>query len=180
MCKENNKVAVIYKSKYGSTKKYAEWIAEGTKGDLFESNKIKLKDLIKYDTIVYGGYLHAVGISGKDLITTNFDKLNNKKIIVFSVGCSPIKEENFKAVIESNFTDDIREKMQVFFLRGAFNYNKLNLFDKMLMSLLKRKIKSKKDNELNEDEKGLLASFNTPMDWTDKSAIIPIIEYINR
>lgn len=27
-------IAILYKSKYSSTKKYAEWIAQGTKADL--------------------------------------------------------------------------------------------------------------------------------------------------
>lgn len=33
-----NNIIVIYKSKYGSTKRYAQWIAEETKADFFESS----------------------------------------------------------------------------------------------------------------------------------------------
>jgi len=29
-------IAVIYKSKYGSTKKYAEWLGEDLQADVFE------------------------------------------------------------------------------------------------------------------------------------------------
>jgi len=61
-----NKVVVIYKSKYGSAQRYAQWIADEVKADLFERSKITLNDILKYDTIVlwrftvccwYFGYL---------------------------------------------------------------------------------------------------------------------------
>lgn len=35
-----NEVVVIYQSKYGAAKKYAEWIAEALGADLFERRKI--------------------------------------------------------------------------------------------------------------------------------------------
>lgn len=59
-----SKIAVVYKSKYGSSKKYAEWIADELKAELFEHSKIKKDDLLKYDTIIYGGGLYAGSISG--------------------------------------------------------------------------------------------------------------------
>lgn len=30
-----NKIVVVYKSKYGTSKRYAKWIAEETRADLF-------------------------------------------------------------------------------------------------------------------------------------------------
>ena len=44
-----NKIAVIYKSKYGSTKKYAQWIAEEAKVNLFEYSEMDVKELVEYD-----------------------------------------------------------------------------------------------------------------------------------
>ena len=46
---------VIYKSKYGSTKAYAEWIAEALSCQAVEAKSVKADDLLAYDTIVYGG-----------------------------------------------------------------------------------------------------------------------------
>jgi len=179
MPKDSRKIAVIYKSKYGSTKRYAEWIAKAVEGDLFESSKIRLEDLLQYETIVFGSSLHAVGIKGVDLITKHFDQLKNKKIIVFATGCSPAKEEAIQHVINHNFATDIKEKIEFFYLRGAFNYNKLNFIDKMMMSMLKRKLKKKKPEELDEDTKGMLEAYNNPVDFTDEKAIGPLVSAIN-
>ena len=49
--------AVIYKSKYGSTKKYAEWIGEELECDVLETGSVSADTLKKYDTIIYGGGL---------------------------------------------------------------------------------------------------------------------------
>ena len=46
-----NKIAVIYKSKYGATKRYAGWIALKLDADLYEVSDIRRKDLKAYDTI---------------------------------------------------------------------------------------------------------------------------------
>ncbi len=73
-----NHAVVIYKSKTGFAKKYAEWISEALKCDIKENTKLSLDDLIQYDTIIYGGGLYAVGINGINLIKNNFEALKEK------------------------------------------------------------------------------------------------------
>ena len=45
-------IAVIFKSTYGHTKKYAEWIAKELNADLFDQLRVKLQTLEKYNIIV--------------------------------------------------------------------------------------------------------------------------------
>ncbi len=78
------KAVVIYKSKYGSTKQYAQWIAEALDADLFDVAKVR--DLGQYQTIVYGGGLYASGIIGSDFLVKNYELLKEKRIVVFTVG----------------------------------------------------------------------------------------------
>jgi menaquinone-dependent protoporphyrinogen IX oxidase len=86
------RTVVIYRSTSGFTKRYAEWIAEELKADLFEARKIDGSKLANYNLIVFGGSLHAVGISGIKIIKENRTQLADKKVIVFAVGASPPKE----------------------------------------------------------------------------------------
>jgi menaquinone-dependent protoporphyrinogen IX oxidase len=175
----SNKIIVVYKSKYGSAKRYAEWIAEEVHADLFECSKVSLSDLLKYDTIVFGGALYAVGIIGFAIIKNNFRQLKDKNVIVFSVGASPPRKEALNDIINNNFTEEMKKKVSFFHLRGGFNYSKLNIVDKLLMTLLRIKIKMQKAEELDEDSKGLLACYDHPADWTNKKAIVPIVECIS-
>jgi menaquinone-dependent protoporphyrinogen IX oxidase len=178
MLNADKKVLVIYKSKYGSTKRYAQWIAEEVEADLEDSSEIKTDDLQKYDTIVFGGSLHAVGIKGVKILIDNFEKIKDKKLIVYGVGATPLREETVVQVFNANFKEDIRDKINFFYLRGAFNYDKLSIGDKTLMNFLKLKLQSKKEEELDEDAKGLLACYDNPADWMDRTTIAPLVECI--
>lgn len=170
---------VIYKSKTGYTRKYAEWVAEELSADIFDSSKVDIKMLNKYDTIIYGGSLYAVGINGVKLIKKNINKLKDKKLVVFATGASPLRDSVINEVVSNNFTIEEQKEIKFFYLRGGFNYKKLNLFDKFLMLLLKWKIKNKKKEELSDDEIGMLAIYDKSVDFTDKKNIEKIITYVN-
>lgn len=86
------KAVVIYKSKTGFTKKYAQWIAEDLSADIFEVSKVNMNMLNSYDTVIYGGSLYAVGINGVKLITQNIDKLKDKKLVFLQL-VHPLQEK---------------------------------------------------------------------------------------
>jgi menaquinone-dependent protoporphyrinogen IX oxidase len=178
MTENRNKTVVVYKSKHGSTQRYAEWIANEAKADLYERSQVALEDLLNYDTIVYGGSMYVVGILGIDLIRKNFDHIKDKKVIVFSVGASPAHADAVKAVKNKNFTKEMNEKIHFFHLRGGFDYSKLKSLDRFLIYLLKKKIEFKKVSERDNDEIGMLTSIGKPVDWTNTKHIQPIVECI--
>ncbi|MBA7519820.1 hypothetical protein ES705_11908 [subsurface metagenome] len=170
------KTVVVYKSISGFTKKYAEWIAEKLEADLFRVEKINIDILLKYDIIIYGGSLHAVGISGVNIIKGNLNKLRDKNIIIFTTGASLAKESIISEVGDSNFSVEEQKQIQFYYFRGGFDFNKLNLINKILMTLLKWKIKLKRHK--TPDEKGMLAAYSKPMDFTKKENIKELLEYV--
>lgn len=170
------KTVVIYKSKTGFAKKYAEWIAGELSADIFEGSKVTVEMLEDYEAVIYGGGLYAIGINGVKFVTKNLDKLKNKRIVVFATGVSPSRSSDIDKVRDSNFTAGQQEYIKFFYLRGGFNYSNLTVIDKVLMTLLKWKIKCKK--ELTPDEKGMLAVYNKPVDYTLKKNIDEIINYV--
>ena len=82
------KTIVIYRSKTGFTRKYAQWITEALSADIFDISKVNDNMLSDYDTIIYGGSLYAAGITGVKYIKQNLAKLKDKKVIVFATGAS--------------------------------------------------------------------------------------------
>jgi len=171
------KTVVVYKSLTGFTKKYAEWIAEELRADIFRYEEIDLDKLLEYDTIIYGGSLHAAGITGVKLITKNFGQLNDKKIIIFVTGASPFKEELFDEIKEKNFKEEQQRHIKLFYFRGGFNFNKLNFTNKILMTLFKWKLQSVRNK--TPDVKGMLAAYKHPVDFTKKEKIKELITYVN-
>lgn len=170
------KCLVIYKSETGFTKKYAEWIAGDLSADIHEYANVNQKMLSRYDVVIYGGSLHAVGISGKKFITQNLDFLKNKRVIVFAVGASPYRKEILDEVRDKNFSEEEKKIIHFYYLRGGFNYHKLPFLDKILMKLLHLKLKRKK--VLTADEKGMLNAFKQPVDFTRKENITELVSYV--
>ncbi|NLY75890.1 MAG: flavodoxin [Firmicutes bacterium] len=175
------KTVVIYKSKTGFTKKYAQWIAEDLLADIFEVSKVDSSILKKYDTIIYGGSLYATGIIGVKFIIKNIDKLVGKRVIIFACGASPASEDVFKEVLMHNFTSDQQKQIKFFYLQGGFNFNKLPPFDKVLMTLFKWRIilKKRTKKKLMSDEIDMLKAYDKPVDFTKRSNIEPIVAYVN-
>ncbi|MBI9011608.1 MAG: flavodoxin [Clostridiales bacterium] len=128
------KTIVVYRSKSGFVKQYATWIAEELSADLFEYSKININELLSYDTIIYGGGLYAVGINGINLIKKNIDRLEGKKIIVFASGATPGRDDEISEIRNNNFTVEQQKKVNFFYLRGGYDYNKLTPIDEKVLA----------------------------------------------
>jgi menaquinone-dependent protoporphyrinogen IX oxidase len=171
---ENKKTVVVYRSGSGFTKKYAAWLAQELKCDLRFGEETRGSDLLNYETIIYGAGLYAVGIRGLKLITRNYELLKDKNLIVFAVGASPVREETAKQVRDANIPAEMRDKIHFFYLRGGFDYSKLSPMLKLLMQLKRLQLKSMKNPDA--DAKGMLASYEHPVDFTNIRYIKPILE----
>ncbi len=170
-------VIVIYKTKYGSTKTYAEWIAEELSCKAVDAKQVKIDDLKEYDTIIYGGGLYAEVIAGVTLITKNMEKLKGKKLIVYTTGITPLDCRDYydKMVIEKNFKGDSASKIKVFNFLGKMVMSELSLVHRTALKTLK-KIMSSKENP-SEMEKLLVELCDADGDFSDRNAITDLIKY---
>lgn len=170
-------IAVIYKSLCGHTKEYAEWISQELDADLIENTKFSPQTLEKYDVIIYGGGLYASGILGASLISNNYDKLTDKKLIVFMVGAtaSPTAE-GYKKVISHNFSDKMQGNIKFFYLRGGIDYSKLSFVHKMMLATKKKAIE--KMTERDEEQELFLKTFGSSVKFSDKNSIVLLVDYV--
>ena len=129
---------VLYRSKYGTTKQYAEWIAEELGAEVRNADMTAPGDLAPYDTIIYGAGIYVGCIAGIALISNNFDQLKDKNIIVFTVGLTdPANKEKYSEMTGKNIPWDILEHIKVFHLRGSLDYKKIGLGNKLMMKRMK-------------------------------------------
>ncbi len=168
---------VIYKSKYGSTKAYAEWIAEELGCNAVDAKRVKAEELVQYDTIIYGGGLYAEMIAGASLITKNFEKLRDKKLVVFTTGLTPLdcREYYDKMVLEKNFKPHMMQSIKVFHFLGKMIIEELSLPHKAAIVALK-KLMSGKENP-TEMERLLIRLCDESGDFTDRAAIADLVRY---
>ena len=169
---------VVYKTKYGSTKTYAEWIAEELGCKAVNAKEIKVQDLLGYDTIIYGGGLYAEVINGASLITKNLDILSGKKLIIYSTGITPLDCRDYydTYVLKKNFKEEgMLEKIKVFNFLGKMKTEELSLVHRTALKALK-KIMSSKENP-SEMEKLLVELCDADGDFSDRCAIAELVEY---
>lgn len=174
-------ILVTYKSKTGFTEKYARWISEELSADLHPLKDVNTKFLEKYDIIIHGGSLYAGNILGLSFYKENKSKIKNKHLVVFAVGSAPHYEASHEKIMDHNFPEaSSSDYIKLFYLRGGLNFSKLGFVDKFLLKSIKRKLlkKQKSGIALKEGEQGLLAGFDGPVDYTDKSSIKPLIKYV--
>ena len=171
------KIAVIYTTRYGTTRTYAEWIAQPVAADLFPARG-KREDLEPYDTIVFGGYRRGLQIAGIDYLKKNFDALNGKRVIIFCVGLGPANRQIMERVLAANFTSAMRKQISMFGLRGAMNIRRLRGKDRFKMSLMRMRLKMKRADHMTEEEVALLEATEHPVNFTDENTVKPIVKAI--
>lgn len=170
------KTVVVYKSKSGYTRTYAEWIAEELGADLKENNRLKAEEMLGYDTIIYGGGMYAGGINGLKLIKQNLESLKGRNIAVWATGANPGRPEEMQAVWEKHFSPEQLSNIRTFYLRGGFDLSLCSTGDKVLMKLLKSQLQKKEDP--TEDEKGILSMCERPVDFRDRKNIEELCAWV--
>ena len=168
---------VVYKTKYGSTKQYAEWISEELECEAVDAKNIKADDLVKYDTIVYGGGLYAEVINGVSLITKNIDKLSDKKIIVYTTGITPsdVREYYDGEVIEKNFKNGVPKNIKIFNFLGKMVQKELTPVHYAALVSLKKIMSAKKNP--SDMVKMLIDLCDADGDFSDRKYIDELVEY---
>lgn len=169
---------VIYKSKYGSTKAYAQWIGDALSCPVLDAKNVKPADLAKYDCLIYGGGLYAEVIAGVTLITKNLEALSGKKIAIFTTGITPMEYREYydKLVLEKNFKTGVPENIKIFNYPGKMILEELSIPHKTAIKALK-KLMAKKENP-TEMEKLLVDLCDADGDFSDKSLISELVECI--
>ncbi|MCI9564521.1 MAG: flavodoxin [Eubacterium sp.] len=168
---------VLYQSKYGSTKKYAQWLGEKMRYDCIETKKADIKKLKQFDTIILGGGVYASGILGLSFLKKNIESLCNKKIAVFCVGASPYDENAINQIRNLHFKDKL-SNIPLFYCRGAWNEENMSFKERTLCKML-QKVVAKQDPDTYEPwQKALMCAVGQKCDWTDREYLKPIIEFI--
>jgi hypothetical protein len=167
-------IAVIYKSVYGTTKRYAEWIAEELDASIFEASQIKPAQLMDYDVVVYGGGLYAGGIAGVKLVARN----PCKSLVVFTVGLATPEMTDYSEILTKNFTAEFLAKIKVFHLHGGMDYGQLGMVHKAMMALKKKETEKIPLDQRTSDDQALLKTYGGKFDFMDRETVKPLADYV--
>ena len=193
------KIAVVYKGKHGSTRRYAEWIREETGADLYRLEECSGQGLAAYDTVIFGGAIHAGGILGIDVLQKMYMDFSDKQVVAFAVGLNVDDEEVRKSCREVNFerdpgtfrklmgtseerkaADEKFKTLPCFFFHGAYDPETLTRGEKTMMKVVRKMIESKGEFQRTASEDKLLDAIKNGADFVDRSEIAPLIEEVTK
>ncbi len=173
------KTLIIYTSQTGFTKKYAQWLSDRLKADIYELKDVQKKDdafFDEYQAIVYGGWAMA----GKTVkINWFFEKAKEwkaKRLAVFCVGGSPNDNPDVEKMLENMLTNEQKKYIKAFYCQGGFDYEKMNTASRLAMKMFVSALKKKKDP--TEEEKTMVKMISDSYDISDIKYIEPIAEYL--
>ena len=118
-------ILLIYKTKTGFTKRYADWIAEEICCKKIPFKKMDTIEINNYDIIIYGAGMHARHILGSNKFKKRVKNLCHKKIIVFLTGASPCTKEIVDMIKENNFTENEKREIVFYYFNSGLSYEKL-------------------------------------------------------
>ena len=172
------KTIVIYNSQTGFTKRYAQWIADEAGAECVELSAAKKLDMSPYEAIVFGGWACAGSISKLGWFKERVDAWQDKKLIAFCVGGSPMHSPDLKEALEKKFGEPKLENVDVFYCPGGFNYEKMSAGSKLMMKMFIGMLKSKKDK--TDGEREMIRMISSSYDISDRKYIEPILECLGK
>jgi len=176
-----NKTLVIYYSKYGHTKKYAQWLAEELNADICTGKNLKSNRLNNYSAIIFGSSLYAGTNKAAQLLVKHFKQIKDKKVVLFTCGLTDVGSESnvigINKALDKVITPEIRSKIKIFHVRGGVDYDHLSFLHKTMLKWLYSQLSKKHDSELTDENRDFLATYGQKIDFSDKKMIEPIIQY---
>ncbi|MCZ0702929.1 menaquinone-dependent protoporphyrinogen IX oxidase [Natronobacillus azotifigens] len=171
-------ILIVYKTKTGFTKKYVEWISETISCQTIPLEQIDHVDTNTYDLIIYGAGIHAGRIQGlKEFKKKAWDVVDGK-VAIFATGGAPYDEAIITKIKTNNFSEHERKDMELFYFQSGLNYEKMGLFEKMIMNIYRKVLEFK--NNKSDVEDGTSKAIARSYDHSSREYIKPMIDYVNQ
>ncbi len=161
---------IIYKSKYGATKQYADWLSELLHLPMVASDNINKDNLRQYDFIIAGSPVYIGKLLIRQWLRENVHVLQNKKVFLFVVcGTSPNEKDKLDKIVRENVPAEIKNKCEIFFFRGRVRRNTLSWSDSFLLRI--GALMARNPN----DKKHMRAGY----DAVDKANLLPLLNAVS-
>lgn len=174
------KAIVIYKSSSGHTQQYAHMLAEAIQAEVTPLNRMSSYKLETYDTIIFGGCVHASKIIGIRAFNKKVPKDGKRKILLFAVGANPLSDHNTQELIEKNLKE-LNMDFPLFYMQGGFDPDKLNFALRAMLQAVGKSIKKKEEKDpeaLTEADRGFLEFFREKNSHVSKENLQSLIQEI--
>ena len=177
-----DKSIIIFGSKYGTTKSYAQELSKRIGVNSISYREIK--SLTSYDTVIYLGGVYVGQILGLSKTLKKYPLNFNQSLIIVAVSLSDSKDATSFERISNSLSKllplELFEKCKIFNLQGGLDYQKLNFLYKFMMRAVYKS--AKKDTTKNESN-GIITMMENPdkkISFVDFKSLNKIEDFIKK
>lgn len=168
---------IIYGSKYGASKRYAEELARRTGIQAIDYHNIK--NASAYSTVIYIGGLYAGGVEGLSKLVGHTPDDGRRRWIIVTVGLSdpaePSTARDIETALRRQLPAGVFGHTATSHLRGAIDYSKLSSAHRVIMKLMYMSLKKTPPENRSASTQALIDTYNQKVDFVDFSSLDPII-----
>lgn len=162
---------ITYGSQYGSAEHYARKFAECTGFPVFPYREVKSAE--DCERIIHFGAIYAGGVLGLRQIVQQLPQ--RAELILATVGLADVQDaeniRNIESSVRSQLPDDVFRRTRIFHLRGAIDYDKLNLKHRTMMALLYAKAKGLPEEEKNAETRAMIETYGKRVSFVNDAAL---------
>ena len=165
---------IIYGSRHGAAKRYAEGLADRTGLKAIGYNEVE--SLGPYKRVIYVGAIYASGVTG--LKKTVSKLLPDQELFVVTVGMVDPADQafvgSFREALKKQIPPQLYDGKRVFHLRGAIDYSQLELKYRILMKMMYSQAAKLPEEKLTSEFKAVLATYGKKVDYVDLEMLEPL------
>ena len=165
---QNIRILIVYQSKYGSTKQYAEWIQKECHGDLVNIENGDEPNFAGYDIVIIGSSVRIGNIVIAPFIEDHWGVMKGKRVILFTTSATPPRHPKIQSIYEKSLPEEIRKEIKYFPLHGRISRANLTCWDKFLIAI----------GKIMEQDETLKKDMGKDFDGVQRDNLLPLFEYL--
>ena len=166
-------VAIIYMTKYGHTKQYADWLKEELGADVFSVGAFSPAQALAYKLVIFLSGVYGDKIQVMDYIKKNQTAFNLQRMMIGAVSWYTNESEEGKTkLIAENFPETYKNVVPLFVLNSGIDKKKINAMEKA--QLLAAQMSISKHDGRSSDDINILAIIKGYSDQTSRDNLTPL------
>ncbi len=166
--REMKKIAVVYSSKSGHTKQYADWLKEDNgEIDVIDLPSFSLSKMMAYKLVIFACGVYGDKLSVMDFIKKNITSMSAQKIMIMAVSWyTNDSEEAAQKLMDENYPEQFKGTVPLYVINSGIDKAKLSAADKIKLKAAQMSINKKAGR--SSDDINALAIINGYSDQTSR------------
>jgi hypothetical protein len=172
-------LAIVYVSKYGHTKQYADWLKESFDADVITAASFNPTKFLAYKATVFMSGVYSDKIQIMEWFKKNAASINPAKIIIAAVSWYTNDSEDGKdKLIKENYPDNFKNVVPLVVINSGIDKKQITTVEKARLAAASASIN--KHDVRSTDDINALAIIKGYSDQTSKDNLASLIKAVNK